>query len=214
MFYNLPFARRLDSLSYVSAWCNWSSRSGVDGVLSPPSSPQSQFSASLLHLSHPPSLSAFPLSLSTAYWAAVWNKVWETEQRLPVPTAQRPPPTCQRRHPTPSQTRPSRPCLQPRPSPPTLTTPGRITLRSPSSSRAPPSQPPGRWVRRLGCGATVSRELLVNPCTHSSFPTLVMCRHQFNSLLQPLVCSFFTVCFWRLSFWRHSRFVPKHRSWN
>ncbi len=63
MFYNLPFARRLDSLSYVPAWCNWSSRSGVDGVLSPPSFPQSQLSASLLHLSHPPSLSAF-LSVS------------------------------------------------------------------------------------------------------------------------------------------------------
>lgn len=125
--------------------------------------PPSPVSLPLLYLSHPPSLSAFSLSLSTAYWAAVWNKVWGTDQRLPVPTAQRPPPTCQRRHPTPSQTRPSRPCLQLRPSPPTPTTLGRTTSRSPSSSLAPPSQPHGRWVERLCCGATVSREVRYEP---------------------------------------------------
>lgn len=60
VFYNLPFARRLDSLSYVPTRCNWSSRSGVDGVLSPPSFPQSQLSPSLLHLSPSHSLPVSP----------------------------------------------------------------------------------------------------------------------------------------------------------
>lgn len=53
VFYNLPFAWRHGSLSYVPTRCNWSCRSGVDGVLSPPSflSISAFFFAYLLHLS-------------------------------------------------------------------------------------------------------------------------------------------------------------------